>query len=186
MRREKWFKDVAALDQRRLLFIDESGAKTNMTRLYGRAPADERVNDLVPTASWHTTTMIAAVGAAGAKAPFILEGALDVQAFRAYVDQVLVPQLKPGDIVVMDNLSSHKDEEARGLIEAAGSQVWDLPPYSPDLNPIEQMWSKVKESLRQAKARTFGKLVQAVGHAIRSVTHDDILGWFGSCGYEIT
>ena len=147
---------------------------------------DERVRDAIPTASWHTTTMIAAVGAAGARAPFILEGALDAQVFRAYVEQVLVPELRPGDIVVMDNLSSHKDEAARGLIEAAGSQVWDLPPYSPDLNPIEKMWSKVKESLRQAKARTFGKLTQAVGHAMGSITPDDIVGWFHSCGYDIT
>ena len=173
-------------DPRRFIFLDESSAKTNMTRLYGRAAIGQRVRDSVPTATWHTTTMIAAVGAEGPRAPFLLEGAIDGAAFRTYVQRVLVPQLKPGDWVVMDNLSSHKDSVAREAIDAAGAYVLDLPPYSPDLNPIEKMWSKIKALLRAAKARCFEDLVSAMAEALERVTESDIQGWFQSCGYNIT
>jgi transposase len=173
------------VDCRRLLFIDESGAKTNMTRLYGRAAVGTRVRDAVPTARWQTTTMIAAVGAGGPRAPFLLEGAIDGASFRVYVERVLVPELKPGDIVVMDNLSSHKDSDARQLIQAAGAEVLELPPYSPDFNPIEKMWSKVKAWLRDAKARCFDELATALADVLRAVTPADIQGWFRSCGYDI-
>lgn len=157
-----------------------------MTRLYGRAFVGQRVRDAVPTATWHTTTMLAAIGADGARAPFVLEGAIDGAAFEIYVERILAPTLKSGDIVVMDNLSSHKNANARKWIEAAGATIWDLPPYSPDLNPIEMMWSKVKALLRKAKARSFEELVQAVGAAIQAVTTKDIHGWFNECGYDNT
>lgn len=156
-----------------------------MTRLYGRAAVGERVRDSIPTATWHTTTMLAGVRAEGADAPFVLSGPIDGDSFGVYVDRVLAPVLKPGDIVVMDNLSSHKNRWARERIEAAGALVMDLPPYSPDLNPIEKMWSKIKALLRKFKARTFEELVKAVGEAIASVTKEDIIGWFHSCGYDI-
>jgi transposase len=170
----------------RLVFLDESGAKTNMTRLYGRAAFGKRVCDSIPTARWHTTTVIAAVGVDGPLAPCMLEGAMDAAAFRAYVEQLLVPAWKPGDFVVMDNLSSHKDSAAREAIEEAGAIVLDLPPYSPDLNPIEKMWSKIKAFLRKAKARSFEDLAQALKGAIQDITLSDTQGWFQSCGYKIS
>jgi transposase len=157
-----------------------------MTRLYGRAAVGERVRDSIPTASWNTTTMIAAVGVGGARAPFIVEGAIDGFAFRVYVERVLVPALKAGDIVVMDNLSSHKDAAARRMIEAVGAKVLDLPPYSPDFNPIEKMWSKIKAWPRRAKARCFDDLAKAIADALEAVTDTDIRGWFHSCGYVIS
>ena len=156
-----------------------------MTRLYGRAEIGERVRDSIPTATWHTTTMIAAVSADGARAPFVLEGAIDGAAFRVYVEHVLAPTLKAGDIVVMDNLSSHKDPVARQMIEDAGARVLDLPPYNPDFNPIEKMWSKIKAWLRRAKARSFDDLIQAIADALQAVCFADIKGWFHSCGYDL-
>ena len=184
-KRERWREDLAWKDPRRFVFLDESSAKTNMTRLYGRASVGQRVHDSVPTATWHTTTMLAAVGAEGPRAPFLLEGAIDAIAFRTYVKEVLVAELQPGDWVIMDNLSSHKDQAAREAIEAVGAFVLDLPPYSPDFNPIEKMWSKIKALLRQAKARYFTDLAQAMAEALERVTESDIQGWFQSCGYEI-
>ena len=170
-------------DHRRLLFIDESGAKTNMTRLYGRAFDGRRVCDAVPHGHWCTTTMVSAIGLNGPKAPFVLGGAMDADAFRIYVERVLAPELQPGDIVVMDNLSSHKDAQARQIIQGAGAVVWDLPPYSPDFNPIEQMWSKVKAFLREAKARTEQGLIRAIGKAFTTIIQDDCVGWFKHAGY---
>lgn len=176
---------MKSVDPHCLVFLDESSAKTNMTRRYGRAAAGERTRDSVPTAIWNTTTMLAGVRAGGAEAPFVLGGPMDGEAFEVYVDRVLAPTLRPGDIVVLDNLSTHKNRWARERIEAAGARVMDLPPYSPDLNPIEKMWSKVKAILRRIKARTPEELVAAVGEAIGAVTPEDIRGWFLSCGYNI-
>jgi len=177
---------MTALDQRRLVFLDESGAKTNMTRLYGRAEVGRRVRGSTPTSNWSTTTMVAALGARGADAPFVLEGAMDGDSFGVYVERVLAPVVRPGDIVVMDNLSSHKNKKARALLEKAGACVKDLPPYSPDFNPIEKMWSKIKAALRKVEARTYKGLVKAVGNALGAVTQEDIRGWFLSCGYDIS
>jgi len=156
-----------------------------MTRLYGRAERGQRVYDSAPGGNWETTTMIAAIGSNGPQAPFVFNGPIDAQVFRVYVERVLVPTLKGGDIVVLDNLSTHKDRYARDLILAAGAVIWDLPPYSPDLNPIEKMWSKIKACLRKAKARTYETLVEAIGHALRTVKKRDIQGWFKHCGYSI-
>ena len=156
-----------------------------MTRLYGRGFDGARVYDRVPHGHWCTTTMVAAIGATGAKAPFVFDGAMDSEAFRAYVEHVLVPELKANDIVVLDNLKCHADIQARELIEKAGAQVWFLPPYSPDLNPIEKMWSKVKAILRTACARTQDALYQAIADAFARITVDDACGWIQSCGYSI-
>jgi transposase len=174
---------IAHVDPSRFVLIDESGAKTNMTRLRGRCKGGGRLNDSAPLGHWETTTMIAALRLDGPAAPMVIEGATDAAVFRAYVKHVLVPTLRPGQIVVLDNLSSHKGDEIRRMIEAAECELWLLPPYSPDLNPIEKMWSKVKEFLRAAKARCTEELDRAVAAGLAKVTHQDAIGWFESCGY---
>jgi transposase len=179
-----WREEITKVRHCRLLFIDESGAKTNMTRLYGRAPRGARVYDHVPNGRWQTTTMIAAVGRNGPQAPWVLDGPMDGDAFAVWAEHVLVPTLRKNDIVVMDNLSVHKNAQARAAIEATGAKIWDLPAYSPDLNPIEKMWSKIKAYLRKVKARDIESLYEAVGKAMDQVSHRDISNWFDSCGYS--
>jgi len=127
--------------------------------------------------------MMAAIGLDGVEAPFALEGAIDTEAFLVYVERVLVPTLRGGEIVVLDNLGCHKHPRVRALIESAGAEVWYLPPYSPDFNPIEEMWSKVKQILRSLAARTFDGLIAAIGIALDQATIPDLIGWFTHCGY---
>lgn len=182
--REEWIGSQALLDPARLVFIDESGAKTNMTRLRGRARGGSRCVDDAPAGHWCATTMISSIRLDGATACMVVDGATSADVFREYVRQILVPSLRAGDIVILDNLSAHKDAEATNLILAAGAVVMPLPPYSPDLNPIEKMWSKVKEFLRAAKARTFDTLSSAVAAALGTITAQDSKGWFQSCGYR--
>jgi transposase len=185
LQREIWKQAISGVDSKRFVFIDESGAKTNMTRLYGRAFGGKRVVDSVPHGHWSTTTMVAAVGATGTRAPFVFEGAMDTEMFCAYVKEVLAPELNAGDIVVMDNLQCHKNAAAQKLIQQAGAQVWYLPAYSPDYNPIEKMWSKVKAFIRKVRARTQEMLDKAIADALATITQSDICGWFKSCGYNI-
>ena len=180
-KRQDW--QEKKLNPRRFVFLDESGAKTNMTRLRGWAKRGQRAYAAAPGGTWNTTTMISAIRHDGVIASMVLEGAMDGAAFEAYVEQVLAPALSPGDVVVMDNLSSHKSERIKELVEAVGAEVWYLPPYSPDLNPIEMMWSKVKEYLRSAAARTKETLYEAIRQALHTVTTLDIHNWFKSCGY---
>jgi transposase len=137
-----------------------------------------------PHGHWHTTTLIASIRLDGTTACMAIEGATDTEVFRAYVRQVLCPTLRAGDIVIMDNLLPHKNELTLALIEQAGASALFLPAYSPDLNPIEKMWSKVKQSLRSAEARTRSTLLQAIASALRTVTAKDARGWFASCGYS--
>ena len=167
-----------------MIFLDESGAKTNLTRLCGRALKGERVHASAPCGHWQTTTMISSIRLDGSTACMALEGTTDTESFRSYVSQVLVPVLKPDDIVVMDNLSPHKSDPTLALITSARAQVLFLPAYSPDLNPIEKMWSKIKSLLRTAEARTPADLITAIGQALTKVTPQDALGWFVSCGYS--
>ena len=148
-----------------------------MLRLYGRCPKGQRLFASAPAGHWNTTTMIATIGLDGLAAPWVLSGAMDGDAFLIYVEFVLVPTLHCDDIVVMDNLSCHKLPRVAELINAVGAEVWYLPPYSPDLNPIEEMWSKVKTILRTLAARTVDSLVKAVGQAFSQVTLDDLRGW---------
>jgi transposase len=155
-----------------------------MTRLCGRALKGERVHASTPHGHWHTTTMISSIRLNGSTACMALEGTTDTESFRAYVGEVLVPTLQPGDLVIMDNLSPHKSDPTLALITNAGAQVLFLPAYSPDLNPIEKMWSKVKSLLRGAEARTPADLITAIGQALAKVTPQDALGWFTSCGYS--
>jgi transposase len=191
-RRKEFCQQLASIDPQRLKFIDESGATTAMTRMYGRAPAGERVADAVPGGHWKVTSMIAALSADGAmEAAVSIQGAIDADVFGTYVREVLVPTLSPGDVVVMDNLcggrspvrSSHKVFGIREAIESAGASLLYLPPYSPDLNPIEKAWSKVKKLLRDAAARTQEALENAITTAMAAVTSSDAKAFFRSCGY---
>jgi transposase len=181
--RRQWQADQPTLDLSKLVFFDESGAKTNMTRLRGRAKGGERVIDDAPHGHWCTTTMLSSVRLDGSTACMAIDGATTGEVFREYVRHVLLPTLQQGDIVVMDNLSAHKDAEAINLINGVGAELRFLPPYSPDFNPIEKMWSKVKEFLRDAKARTQEALFKALADALKTVTPQDAIGWFTSCGY---
>lgn len=182
-RREQWSAQQGSLDFTRLVFLDESGAKTNMTRLRGRALEGQRLVDSTPHGHWCTTTIIGAMRLDGSTACMAVDGATDKDIFREYVRCVLVPVLRTGDIVVLDNLSAHKDRHTQELIERAGAELRFLPPYSPDLNPIEKMWSKLKAFLRATKARTEEELYQAISLALETVTAQDAEGWFRSCGY---
>ena len=176
---------MTAFDPARLVFIDEAGAKTNMTRLRGRSARGARCHASAPGGRWNSTTMISSVRIDGSTACVAIPGATDAEVFRTYVREVLLPTLSPGDIVVMDNLSAHKNPETIALIEGAGAEVLFLPPYSPDFNPIEMMWSKVKNSIRSQEPRDDAQLIEAIGNALDSVTASDAIGWFGHCGYNI-
>jgi transposase len=155
-----------------------------MTRLRGRALRGTRVHARAPHGHWQTTTMICSVRLDGSTACMTVNGATDTEVFRTYVRGVLGPTLRPGDVVIMDNLSPHKSQLTLLLIAQAGAQVLFLPPYSPDLNPIEKMWSKVKQHLRNAEARTEQDLLTTIGQALDSVTAQDARHWFASCGYS--
>ncbi len=154
-----------------------------MTRPYGRAPAGQRLLDAVPAGHWNTTTMISAIRLEGVATAMVTEGATNTLVFHGFVESFLAPVLRPGDIVVMDNLSSHKANCVAEAIEAVGAEVWYLPPYSPDLNPIELMWSKVKHHLRSIAARTKRTLITAIGKALNTVTPHDAAAWFAHDGY---
>jgi transposase len=169
--RATFHKKVARLDPHRLIFIDETGATTAMTRTYGRAACGERVYGSV-----------SGMRLSGVVAPLAFAGATDTTAFQSYVEQALVPQLQAGDIVIWDNLKPHHNAEVIRAIQRAGAEVYPLPPWSPDLTPIEKMFSKVKEYLRSAATRTTEALVEAMGTALRAVCPQDIQGWFRSCG----
>ena len=155
-----------------------------MTRLRGRAPRGQRLVMGCPHGRWTTTTMISSVRLDGTSACMTIAGATDTEVFRAYVRDILVPSLRPGDIVVLDNLRAHKSEATLALIAAAGAQTRFLPAYSPDLNPLEMMWSKVKTLLRAAGARSHSALLRAIAQALAAVTADDARNWFAHCGYS--
>lgn len=155
-----------------------------MTRLRGRAPRGQRVHASAPAGHWQTMTLIGSLRLDGSTAALAIPGATDTEVFRAYVAEVLCPTLRPGDLVIMDNLTPHKSEPTLALIAAAGAQVLFLPAYSPDFNPIEKMWSKIKALLRSAQARTSETLIAAIRAALAQVTAKDALGWFASCGYS--
>jgi transposase len=183
-RRQAWQAEFAAIDPARLVFLDETGANTAMDRTYGRAPSGVRVDGPVPHGHWKTTTLTAAVRLGEVGACLVFDGATNSTCFEAYVGQCLVPTLRPGDIVILDNLSCHKTAEVGRLIAAAGAEVRYLPPYSPDLNPIESMFSKLKGHLRSAKARTSAALLEAMGSGLRAIDPSDLRGWFEHCGYR--
>lgn len=177
---------AAGVDRDRFVFLDETGTNTALARLYGRAPRGERAVGHVPAARWETSTLVSAIRSDGVVGSLIFRGATDAPAFRAYVDEVLVPALRPGDIVVLDNLKAHKGGAIARAIRKVGAGVWYLPPYSPDFNPIEKVWPKVKTLLRKAGARTSEALWEAMGRALGEVTAEDCQGCFEFCGYHAT
>ena len=183
-KREVWFEAQPDLDPDRLVFIDETGTSTKMARLRGRAPKGERCRAPVPHGHWKTTTFTGALRLSGMTAPMVLDGPMNGAAFLAYVEQVLIPTLRPGDIVIMDNLPAHKPSTVRAAIEAAGAELRFLPPYSPDFNPIENAFSKLKAMLRKAAARTVDDLWRIIGEAIDDFTPSECQNYFAACGYD--
>jgi transposase len=184
-KRRVFKKKLAAVGPEHLVFVDESGATTGMTRSYGRAPEGERVQATAPGA-WQNVTLIAGMRTSGVVAPMALPGAVDSVAFQTYVQEALVPELHEGDVVVMDTLQPHKNRAAIEAIEAVGARVEPLPVYSPDLTPIEEMFSKTKAYLRKVAARTTDTVITAMGEALELVTSSDIGGWFHDrCAYAM-
>jgi transposase len=174
---------MAAIDSARLIFVDETGSNLAMTRRYGRAKRGQRVVGQIPRNPGPNVTLLAALDQEGLLGELTVTGAVNGDVFEAYVTRILVPQLRPGDLVLCDNLSAHKRKRARIWIEAAGAELVFLPPYSPDFNPIELAFSKVKTHLRRAGARTRAELDTALSAALRTITSQDAQGWFAHCGY---
>ncbi|MBU0719501.1 MAG: IS630 family transposase [Planctomycetes bacterium] len=184
-RRTQWRSWAQNTDAQRLIFIDETWAKTNMTRLRGRAPRGERLIDKTPHGHWKTTTLIAALGLEGMRCSTVVDAAVIGDVFEAFLEHVLRPQLRPGDVVVMDNLSSHKRARVQEMIEASQAKLRYLPPYSPDLNPIEMIFSKVKQKLRSLKIRTQTVLWQSMQAVLDTVTASDAINCFRHAGYTL-
>ncbi len=183
-RRWAWFESQIDLDPERLVFVDETWASTNMARRYGRCLRGERLRMSVPHGHWKTTTVIAGLRASGIVAPFVIDCAVDRDVFETWIEQVLVPELRAGDIVVMDNLSSHKGPRVQALIQAAGAEMRYLPPYSPDFNPIENAFAKLKALLRKEAARTVDALWSAIGRLVDLITPAECANMFAAAGYD--
>jgi transposase len=183
-RRQAWFAAQPDLDPERLIFIDESGATTKMARLRGRARRGERCRAAIPHGHWKTTTFVGALRLSGMTAPMVLDGPMNGPAFLAYVEQVLAPTLAPGDVVVMDNLPAHKVGGVRAAIEGTGARLRLLPPYSPDFNPIELAFAKLKALLRRAATRTIPELWDTIAAALPTFTPGECANYFTACGYE--
>ena len=185
-RRRNWKKHQAKIDPKRLVFIDESWIKTNMTRTHGRCRKGERLLAKVPNGHWKTLTFIGALRLDRLTAPCVLDGPVDAENFLAYVEQCLVPTLKPGDIVVLDNLGSHKGKAVRAAIRKAGAKLFLLPKYSPDLNPIEQVFAKIKTLLRKAAERTVDDLWRKLGQLLATLQPHECANYFKNAGYAST
>jgi transposase len=181
--REAWRIGQPELDPSRLVFVDETGASTKMARLYGRSLSGERCVAAVPHGHWKTTTFVGGLRLSGMTAPMVIDGAMNGPAFLAWIEQELAPTLSPGDIVVMDNLPAHKPAAVRASIESQGAELRYLPPYSPDLNPIEMAYSKLKALLKKAAARTLEALWAAIAYAIQQIGRQDCVGYFTAAGY---
>lgn len=184
MRADYW-RPVASFVLARGQFIDEAGLNLGLTRLFGRAAPGVRVGEAVPSHSGTHLTMLAALGMKGVSAPWVVEGTVDGVVFEVSLQEVLGPTLSPGDIVVMDNLSVHKVAAVAATLSARGARLAYLPPYSPDFNPIEQWWSKIKTALRAAKARTVKAVIKALRATLQTITEADARAWFAHCGYPI-
>jgi len=184
--RRQWLNEQPRLDPAKLVFVDESGASTKMARLYGRAKRGRRVVGRIPWGHWKTVTFVAGLRLDGFTAPLVIDCAMNGTIFVEYVRQCLAPALRPGDIVVIDNLSAHKRAEVRAIIEAAEATLRYLPPYSPDLNPIEQSFAKLKAHLRKAKERTVPALCDGIGFALNTFRANEFPNYFRKCGYAPT
>jgi len=185
-RRAQWKRYQSRLDPTRLVFIDETWAKTNMTRTHGRSRRGERLVAKIPHGRWHTLTFLAALRSDRIDAPCVIDGPINGESFRAYVEQMLIPTLKPGDIVIIDNLGSHKGKSVRRAIRAAGAKLFFLPPYSPDLNPIEQVFAKLKTLLRKAAERTIETTWRRIGALLEAFTPQECANYFANSGYAST
>jgi transposase len=172
------------IDPDRLVFLDETGVNTKMARLYGWAPVGERCWDSVPYGHWKTMTFIAGLRLSGLTAPWVLDGPMNGDAFRVYIEKVLGPTLRPGDIVVLDNLPAHKVAGIRQAVTARGAQIFYLPPYSPDMNPIEMAFSKLKALMRHEPARTIDALITRIGNLLDSFATDECQNFFNAAGYQ--
>jgi transposase len=184
--RAEWANNQPALDPSKLVFVDESGASTAMARLYGRAKRGRRVVSRIPWGHWKTVTFVAGLRVDGLTAPFVIDCAMNGVIFIEYLRQCLVPTLRPGDIVIIDNLPAHKRQEVREMIEAAGAELRYLPPYSPDLNPIEHAFAKLKAHLRRAKQRTIPTLYEQIGQALDCFDPTECRNYFRNSGYAPT
>jgi transposase len=184
--RRRWRVWQRYMDPAHFVFLDETGASTNMIRRYGRCPRGERLVDAAPWGHWKITTFVAGLRSSGIIAPLVLDGPMTGEVFRAYVEQMLAPALQPGDVAVMDNLAAHKVIGVREAIQAAGASVLYLPPYSPDLNPIEQLFAKLKAMLRSAAARTKDALWVTLGQALDAFPQTECQNYLANCGYEFT
>jgi putative transposase len=185
-RRSQWAKYQRRIAPERLVFIDETWTKTNMAPLRGWAPCGMRLTAKVPYGHWNTTTFLAALRHDRIDAPWLLEGPIDGDSFTTYVERILAPTLRPGDIVIMDNLGSHKSKAVRQLIRSAGAKLIFLPKYSPDLNPIEQVFAKLKHLLRKAAARTAETICAAVARLLAAFTPQECTNYFKNAGYALT
>jgi transposase len=185
-RRERWRRYQSRIDAKRRVFIDETWAKTNMTRTHGRSACGSRLLAKVPHGHWQTLTFLAALRHDAITAPCVFDGPINGVSFRAYVEQVLVPTLKPGDIVVLDNLGSHKSPAVRAAIRAVGARLFFLPPYSPDLNPIEQVFAKLKTLLRKAAERTVEATWRRIGSLLNCFKPAECANYFRNAGYVST
>jgi transposase len=181
--RAQWRSAQPLWDAHKLVFIDETGLNTKMARLYGRCPVGQRCVSAIPHGHWHTSTFIAALRYEGIAAPFLIEGAVDADVFTAYLQHVLCPELREGDVVILDNLSTHKIHNVEKLVSARGASVRYLPPYSPDFNPIEQAFAKLKAHLRQAAARTLDELQQALARALPTFSPTHCRNFFHDAHY---
>lgn len=183
-RRALWVVHQAGLDAGKLVFLDECGVKTNLTRTHGRALEGTRLVAKVPYGHWKSTTFVAGIGLRGWVAPLVIDGALNGELFRAYVEQQLAPQLHSGDVLILDNLACHKVAGVREALERVGADVLYLPPYRPDFNPIEQAFSKLKRLLRTAAARTVDALWQACGEQLARFALPEFQNYLAHCGYR--
>jgi transposase len=184
--RIQWREQAKELDTSKLIFLDESGSNIALTRLYARAPRGKRVRGSIPRNRRKNVTLLASLSLSGIGETMMIEGSANAQVFEIYIEQILAPSLQTGQIIIMDNLSTHKGQKVRKVIEARGCQLLFLPAYSPDFSPIEEAFSKVKAALRRAGARTHEALQQAIEQALLTITAADASGWFNHCGYPST
>lgn len=186
MKRADWKSSQPAIDPERLVFLDETGLKTNLTRRRGWAEGGQRLVEAIPAGKWQTNTLVHAIALDGTRAAMVLDGPINGPSFAGFCQWLLAPSLRPGDLLVMDNLSSHKSSAAISAIETAGATAVFLPPYSPDLNPIENIFSKIKQLVRAHRPRSLPKIIKAAAESIKKITKQEIEAIFQHCGYQTT